>query len=129
MTTITVTLSAYNAALNEGKTSTVLSLYTYDGIFMPPYSPSAIGQHAIELAYDQVFNELTFDVTFTVEEVVEMSPQWAFVRTNSAGTTRHASSGKTTIEANQELFIFQKCDDGAWRIARYSFSPTSPPRA
>ena len=30
-------------------------------------------------------------------------------------------------EANQELFIFRKDDDGAWRIARYSFSPTNPP--
>jgi ketosteroid isomerase-like protein len=33
----------------------------------------------------------------------------------------------TTSEANQELFIFRKDDDGVWRIARYSFSPTNPP--
>jgi hypothetical protein len=34
-----------------------------------------------------------------------------------------------TAEANQELFIFQKGEDGAWRIARYSFSPINPPAA
>jgi hypothetical protein len=52
----------------------------------------------------------------------------AFVRTNSAGITDHAPSGKTLVEANQELFIFKKGDDGQWRIARYSFSPINPPQ-
>jgi hypothetical protein len=28
---------------------------------------------------------------------------------------------------NQELFVFQKIDD-AWKIARYCFSTTNPPR-
>jgi ketosteroid isomerase-like protein len=56
-----------------------------------------------------------------------MAPAWAYVRTNSAGATGHHSTGKTTAEANQELFIFRKDGDGQWRIARYSFSPTNPP--
>jgi hypothetical protein len=64
---------------------------------------------------------------FTIAELVFMAPNWAYVRTNSAGVTRHASTGKTTAEANQELFIFKKSEDGEWRIARYSFSPTNPP--
>jgi ketosteroid isomerase-like protein len=33
-----------------------------------------------------------------------------------------------SAEGNQELFVFKKNGDGEWRIARYSFSPTSPPR-
>jgi uncharacterized protein (TIGR02246 family) len=122
------TLAAYNTALNSGKTSLVLPLYADDGIFMAPYSPSAIGQAAVRKSYDAVFKELTFHVRFRIAEVVQMAPTWAFVRTNSAGTTDHHSIGKTLAEANQELFIFKKGDDGKWRIARYSFSPTSPPR-
>ena len=31
---------------------------------------------------------------------------------------------ETVTEANQELFILKKTDDGKWRIARYSFSTT-----
>ena len=46
------TLSSYNAALNGGATAAVLPLYTKDGIFMPPYSQSAIGQEAVRKAYD-----------------------------------------------------------------------------
>jgi uncharacterized protein (TIGR02246 family) len=122
------TLAAYNAALNGGQTGAVLPLYTDDGVFMPPYSESAVGKEAVKKAYDEVFGELKFHVKFAIAELVVMAPTWAYVRTNSAGTTDHHSTGKTTAEANQELFVFAKGDDGKWRIARYSFSPTNPPR-
>jgi uncharacterized protein (TIGR02246 family) len=122
------TLAVYNAALNAGKTAQVLPLYAPDGVFMAPYSESAIGQEAVQRAYDRVFAELEFQVKFTIAEVAQLSPTWAFVRTNSAGTTYHRSTHRTTAEANQELFILKKGDDGSWRIARYSFSPTNPPR-
>jgi uncharacterized protein (TIGR02246 family) len=121
------TLAAYNRALNGGETSMVLPLYTSDGVFMPPYSRSAVGRAAVGMAYDAVFEELTFHVKFNIAEVVVLAPTWAFVRTNSAGTTGHHSTGRTSAEANQELFILKKGDDGKWRIARYSFSPTNPP--
>jgi uncharacterized protein (TIGR02246 family) len=121
------TLTAYNKALNGGETSMVMPLYTEDGVFMPPYSQSAVGQQAVRSAYDAVFQELKFRVKFNVAEIVVIAPTWAFVRTNSAGTTDHRSTGKTTAESNQELFILRKDRDARWRIARYSFSPTSPP--
>jgi uncharacterized protein (TIGR02246 family) len=122
------TLAAYNKALNGGETTAVLPLYTEDGVFMPPFGQSAIGRDAVRKAYENVFKELKFDVMFNIAELVQMAPTWAYARTNSAGTTAHSSTGKTTSEANQELFIFKKGDDGRWRIARYSFSPTNPPQ-
>jgi uncharacterized protein (TIGR02246 family) len=124
---ISSTLASYDDALNGGKTASVLPLYTDDGVFMPPFSQSALGKAAVRQAYDAVFDELKFHVKFAIAELVVMAPVWAYVRTNSAGTTDHHSTGKTTAEANQELFIFKKGDDGKWRIARYSFSPTNPP--
>jgi uncharacterized protein (TIGR02246 family) len=120
-------MASYNDALNSGSTDAALALYAEDGVFMPPYGPSAVGKDAVRRAYNKVFRELQFDVKFTIAELVVMEPDWAYVRTNSAGTTDHASTGKTTAEANQELFIFRKGGDSAWRIARYSFSPTNPP--
>jgi uncharacterized protein (TIGR02246 family) len=120
-------MASYNDALNGGKTAAVMPLYADDGVFMPPYSQSAVGKAAVEKAYDAVFDELKFHVRFTIAELNVIAPSWAYVRTNSAGTTGHHSTGRTTAEANQELFIFRKGDDGKWRIARYSFSPTNPP--
>jgi uncharacterized protein (TIGR02246 family) len=120
-------MASYNDALNGGKTAAVMPLYADDGVFMPPYSQSAVGKAAVEKAYDAVFEELKFHVRFTIAELNVIAPSWAYVRTNSAGTTGHHSTGRTTAEANQELFIFRRGDDGKWRIARYSFSPTNPP--
>ena len=58
-TAIRSALAAYNAALNGGKTDAVLPLYTDDGVFMPPYSQSAVGKGAVRKAYDAVFAELS----------------------------------------------------------------------
>ena len=57
-----------------------------------------------------------------------MSPDWVFARTNSTGTTLTHATGATSVEANQELFIFRKDRDGKFKIARYSFSTTNPQR-
>jgi uncharacterized protein (TIGR02246 family) len=120
-------LVAYNAALNASDTNAVMPLYTEDGIFMPAFSPSAIGAASVRKAYDAVFATIKLTVRFDVSEIVELSKDWVFARTNSAGTTLNHATGATTSEGNQELFIFRKDTDGRFKIARYSFSPTKPP--
>jgi uncharacterized protein (TIGR02246 family) len=119
-------MSSYEAALNASNTAAVMPLYAEDGVFMAPNFQSAIGKAAVRQAYDAVFKAITLKVKFTIAELVVMSPQWAFVRTNSAGTQTVNATGAGSPEGNQELFIFKKGDDGAWRIARYSFSSTNP---
>jgi uncharacterized protein (TIGR02246 family) len=119
-------LAAYNDALNSSDTNAVMPLYLQDGVFMPPYSPSAVGTEQVRKAYDAVFAAIRLNVKFNIAEIVEMSPEWVFARTNSAGTTLNHASGKTSAEGNQELFLFRKDRDGKFKIARYSFSTTNP---
>jgi uncharacterized protein (TIGR02246 family) len=121
-------LSAYNAALNSSDTNAVMPLYAEDGVFMAPYSPSAMGSAEVRKAYDAVFKAIKLTVKFDVAEIVEMSPEWVFARTNSAGMTLNHTTGSTSAEGNQELFLFRKDRDGKFKIARYSFSSTNPPR-
>jgi uncharacterized protein (TIGR02246 family) len=125
---VTALLAKYNEALNASSTDAVMPLYTEDGVFMPPYSQSAVGAAAIRKAYDAVFKAITLNVNFTIAEIVELGPGWAFARTNSAGTTTDHATGAKSAEGNQELFVLKRDDDGSWKIARYSFSPTNPPR-
>jgi uncharacterized protein (TIGR02246 family) len=125
---VTVLLAKYNEALNASSTDAVMPLYAEDGVFMPPYSESAVGSTAVREAYDAVFRAITLNVKFTIAEIVEMGPGWAFARTNSAGTTTDHATGLKRAEGNQELFIFRKDRDSSWKIARYSFSPTNPPQ-
>ena len=120
-------LANYQDALNASNTDAVMRLYSEEGVFMPPYSQSAIGAAAVRQAYDAVFKAIKLSVKFNIAEIVAIAPDWAFARTNSAGTTTINATGAKSAEANQELFIFQKGMDGKWKIARYSFSSTNPP--
>jgi uncharacterized protein (TIGR02246 family) len=119
-------MSSYESALNASNTEAAMLLYAEDGVFMAPNNQSAVGKASVRQAYDAVFKAITLKVKFTIAELVVMSPQWAFVRTNSTGTQKINATGATSREANQELFILKKGDDGQWRIARYSFSTTNP---
>lgn len=121
-------LSRYQDALNQSDTDAVMKLYASDGVFMPQHSPSSIGLEAVRKAYEAVFQNIKLSVKFNVQEVVEISPNWVFARTNSAGTVNVHATGAGGPEANQELFLFQKIG-GDWKIARYCFSTTNPARA
>jgi uncharacterized protein (TIGR02246 family) len=123
---IAAVLAKYEIALNQSNSEAVMELYAPDGVFMPQNSPSSVGGKAIREAYDAVFNAIKLTVKFDIAEVHQVAPEWAFARTNSAGTVKINATGNTSAEGNQELFVFHKIGD-AWKIARYCFSTTNPP--
>ena len=123
---ITSVLSAYETALNASDTEAIRRLYTEDVVLMRPFRPSVVGKAAVRQPSGAGPMSSTLNIKFTIAEIVEMTPDWAFARTNSAGTITVTTTGAMSPEANQELFIFRKDTDGAWKIARYSFSPTIP---
>jgi uncharacterized protein (TIGR02246 family) len=121
-------LSAYETALNAQDTDTIVSLYAEDGVFMPQHSQPQVGRDNIRAAYYRVFEAITLDVEFEVDEIQQLSGDWAFVRTRSDGTVKINATGDSGPEGNQELFLFQRTESGNWKIARYIFSTTNPPR-
>lgn len=124
---VAAVLAEYQDALNQSDTDAVMKLYASDGVFMPQYFPSSVGADAVRKAYLAVFEAITLKVEFKVAEVLQVAPDWAIARTNSAGTAKVNATGDGGPEANQELFVFQKIND-AWKIARYCFSTTNPPK-
>lgn len=120
-------LTRYERALNTSDTGAVMSLYTEDGVFMPQHFPSSVGAKAVKRAYDGVFGMIKLNVKFEIIEVHVVAPNWAFARTNSFGTVTVLANKSGGPEANQELFVFQKVGED-WKIARYCFSTTNPPR-
>ena len=85
---IRAVLARYEQALNSSDTEAVMTLHTDDGVFMPQHFPSAVGSVAVRNAYDGVFKAIKLNVTFEIVEVRQVSPKWAFARTNSAGRVR-----------------------------------------
>ncbi len=123
---IEAVLKGYERVLNASDVAGVVKLYTEDGVFMSPNNPSAVGIHQVEAAYTGAFQAIDLDVNFDIVEVEVIADDWAFARTNSTGTVTINATGDNFPEGNQELFVFQKTDDGDWKIARYSFSTTNP---
>lgn len=120
-------LLAYETALNASDPDRVLSVFTPDGVFMAPNNPSTVGADAIRAAYNGIFQTITFDTELTVEEVVQVAPDWAFARTSSNGHVTVNAIKQRVPDANHELFILHKGHGDAWKIARYSFATTNPP--
>jgi uncharacterized protein (TIGR02246 family) len=120
-------ISKYQDALNASSTDQAVLLYVDDGVFMRPEIQSAVGKTQLHEAYDKGFKAITPHIKFTIHEIILMSPEWAFVRTDSAGTNKINTTGAISAEATKDLFIFRKDADGAWKIARYSFSSRDPP--
>jgi uncharacterized protein (TIGR02246 family) len=121
-------LKDYEIALNGSDTEAALKLYAPDGVFMPQHSLASVGTEAVRKAYEAVFAAITLTVKFEIDEIRQIAAGWVLARTNSAGRTKINATGAVSPEANQELFLFQKID-GAWKIARYCFCTTNPPRA
>ena len=119
-------LEAYETALNASDTEKVLAVFAADGVFMAPNHPSAVGADTIRAAYNGIFQAITFDTELTIAEVVQVAPSWAFVRTSSNGHVTVNAIKQRVPDGNHEMFIFQKGDDDAWKIARYSFATTNP---
>jgi uncharacterized protein (TIGR02246 family) len=125
---VAAVLANYQDALNQSDTEAVMKLYAPNGVFMPQHFPSSVGADAVRKAYEATFGAITLNVKFEVAEIHEIAPNWAMARTNSVGTVKVHATGEGGPEANQELFVFQKIDD-VWKIARYCFCTTNPPRA
>jgi len=125
---IAAQLTKYQDALNHSDTEAVMKLYAADGVFMPQHFSSSVGADAVRQAYAGVFQTITLTVKFAIAEIKQVASDWAFARTNSAGSVKVNATGQSSPEANQELFLFQKVGN-EWKIARYCFSTTNPPRS
>lgn len=126
-TAVAAVLKEYQTALNGSDTEAALKLYAPEGVFMPQHSPSSVGTVAVRKAYEAVFAAITLTVEFKIAEIRQIAPDWVLARTRSVGRTKNNATGAEGPEANQELFLFQKID-GGWKIARYCFCTTNPPR-
>lgn len=77
---ISAVLNAYQDALNSASVEDSVNLYTQDGIVMPQHSPSFVGIANVRKAYEGFFDIIKFDVKFEIQEIVPVSPDYAFAR-------------------------------------------------
>lgn len=121
---ITALAHAYGAALASCDVEEAVALYTPDGVIMPPHFHPSVGTEALRASYTRIFSSIKLTITFDIDEIVQMSPEWAFARTTAQGTKAFIRGGEE-FHSNQELFVVRKVE-GEWMIARYAFSSMKP---
>jgi uncharacterized protein (TIGR02246 family) len=118
---IEATVLAYFQALNDADIDAIIELYCKDPVMLPFLQPAVVGTGAVRANYESTFQLIRFEVQTTIQEAVEMSPEWAYVRTDTGGTFTPTRTGEGAPAVFHELFLLRKTGD--WKIARYSFSP------
>jgi ketosteroid isomerase-like protein len=111
---------SYQDALNDSNAEKVVSLYTAGGVLLANAAPSAIGTEQLLGTYKYVFENFTYNLKFTIDEIV-INGNSAYGRSTSKGSFIIKSSGQTVQDENRELFVFEK-DKGDWKIARYMYN-------
>lgn len=115
-------INAYEKALNDKDIDIVLQLFSIDAVLVLQGTPTSIGTAAVKKVYGSLFESLDFYLKFHIEEIVQISEEWAFVRTTTSGST-HIRSNKSDVQSNgHELFVLKKEGAGTWKIARYAGS-------
>ncbi|PYH55560.1 YybH family protein [Aspergillus niger CBS 101883] len=122
---ISTLLHAYGEALKSRNVDEAVALYTEDGVIMPPHFSASTGTEALRDSYTRIFATIQLVINFQIEEIVIMSPEWAFARTTAEGTKTILATQESESHANQELFILRR-NNGKWLIARYAFSSMKP---
>ncbi len=94
-------LATYERSLNTGEAGFAASCYSEDGVFMPTTLPTVTGADVAD-GYRRIFDAISLEVTFTIDELVVTSDEAAYALTRSNGTQTVVSTGDESAESNRE---------------------------
>ena len=114
-------LDAYGDALNASDAAKATPLFSQDGVFAAPGSPTATGQAQIRAAFDGLFSAVTLKLQFTPAQITVINDNYAFATSTSSGTLTVKANGQSAPNSYRELWVFAKAN-GQWKIARYLFN-------
>jgi uncharacterized protein (TIGR02246 family) len=116
----------YDSSINNGNLDLWISLWTDDGISMPPNTPAVIGKKQIKAGIQSEFELYYTKIACSIEEI-RVARDWAFVR----GTYKQSITpkvGSKTIKMNGKyISVYERQVDGSWKLARDCFNYNAPP--
>lgn len=111
----------YASSLNAGDVSRWVSLWTEDGVQMPPGEPPVIGKDRIRKRIQGILDEVRFNMRIEPREV-KVAGDWAFSRgVYSADVTPRKEGAAAHIDG-KFMTIHQRRPDGKWKIHRDIFN-------
>ena len=119
-------MNQYRSSQNAGDIDRFMSLWTEDGILMPPNGPPVIGKDQIREGTIGRFDQFTFDLDGTEAEV-EVAGGWAFTRGTYTITVTPKEGGQAVFIDGKFMNILQRQPDGSWKMHRGIFNSNVAP--
>lgn len=116
----------YCASLIDGDMDRWISLWADDGIQMPPDTPARKGKEKIREANQLSLDLYHWDIAAINVEETHVAGDWAFSRGNYTWAWTPKDGSEKMAGTGKFLTIFQRQDDGSWKIARDCFNGNGP---
>ena len=116
----------YASSLNAGDVARWISLWTDDGVQLPPGSPPVVGKETIRAGLESEVDVVTFDMEINNEEV-HVSGDLAVARGTYAATVTPKAGGEAIPIDGKYMTLLRRQPDGSWKIHRDIFNSNVPP--
>jgi uncharacterized protein (TIGR02246 family) len=114
-------MKQFAAAINAGDFEGWISLWTDDGIQIPPGSPARIGKEQIRAGMKPAFDQFILKIVINYEEL-RASGDLGFERGTFTETSIPRAGGETEKFSGNYLTVLERQADGSWNIIRDCFN-------
>jgi len=111
----------YASRLNDGDIDRWISLWTEEGVQLPPNAPPVIGKDRIRVGMKRALDQFTFNIEITNAEV-EVVGNWAFSRGAFTRTDTPKEGGQPVFFDGKYMTILERQADDSWKIHRDIFN-------
>ena len=102
--------------VNNSRLDRVLSVWSGDGVLMPPNHPAVHGRAAIEDYSRALFERARFTFVFT-ESVISIEANIATERLSYTATVWLSGSTTPVADRGKGLHVYRRQADGVWKLA------------
>ena len=96
------------------------SYFTKNGVLLAQGAPTATGSEQVSGTFNYVFNNFSFALKVTIDEVI-VQGNYAIVSSTSKGSFVIKAKNETVEAEYRETFVMQK-EGRVWKIARYMYN-------
>jgi len=119
-------LNQYAVACNTGDFDLWISLWADDGVQMPPDTPARIGIEQIREAMKPAFDQMTLDMTITLEDT-KVYGDLGLTRCEYTLDMTTKAGGEIIHTTGKALTLYERQSDGSWKIIYDCFNSNVPP--
>jgi len=128
ITAVKKTLDQYAVGCNTGDFDLWISLWTDDGVQMPPDTPARIGKEQIRKAMKPVFDQMILDIAITSIEEAKIYGELGLTRCTYTLKMTPKAGGETinAMPDGKALTLYERQSDGSWKIIYDCFNSNVP---